>query len=67
MEHPDVKIPSGQISWERHYSTSGKLLELITSDKTKEKWFLYGVDTEGALVLRATGKSPARLSPVKRA
>lgn len=67
MEYPDVKIPNGQISWERHYSSSGKLLELITSDKTKEKWFLYGVDESGELVLRATGKNPVRLHPLKNA
>lgn len=62
----EIAVPKGQKVWERHLNTLGELVEILTSDKEKEKWYLYDVEKSGNLSLKSTGTSPLKLKPVKK-
>ena len=61
----DIVAPRGQIIWERHNNLARELVEIVTSDKDKKKWFLYNVKNGNELVLKATGSSPLKLKEKK--
>lgn len=53
-----MKIPKGQILWQSFKDFDGKTIQIITSDQSKEKWFLYDVNSDGTLTKIETGKNP---------
>ena len=41
-----LKIPKGQIHWETILNEKQEIIQIITSDATQQKWFLYSVSGE---------------------
>lgn len=66
MVKKEVKVPRNQKIWERHLNSSKELVEILTSDVEKKKWFLYDVESNGDLTLKATGQSPLKLKPKQK-
>lgn len=52
-------IPKGQIHWESLCNVNGgPIKQIVTSDETKKKWYLYNVNDDGTLTKIETKDSP---------
>ena len=38
------KLPKGQIHWETQCDINGKIIQIVTSDELRRKYYLYNVD-----------------------
>lgn len=42
----DISAPKGEISWVRYYDEAGVPQFLVTSNKTRDRYFLYKINGE---------------------
>lgn len=61
----DVKIPKGEILWERIFDKYKKLQYVVTSKSIRDYYYLYAVDGDNLKKL-GKGKSPVELESLMK-
>lgn len=56
-----VKAPKGEIAWVGYYNREGDALFILTSKPSRETYFLYEVQPDGALKKLGRAKEPPEL------
>lgn len=54
----NIKLPRGQIAWERWLDAGGRLVKIVTSNADRTKWTLFAIDGNGKATAEATAKTP---------
>lgn len=58
MVHKNIKVPRNQIVQELLCDENDNILQVVTSDEFRRKFFLYNADKDGTLTKVETGDSP---------
>ena len=53
-----IKLPKNQIHWVTHKDENGTIKQIITSDESRRKYYLYDVSEDGTLTKIEVGDSP---------